>query len=212
MGSNRYLEAYAPDKGSVLTCSKEGCWDVWDTQARRRLCKLAGHNSKIESACYSPDGKSIVTGGTDGLLKVSDVETGARQRVLGKSENGILVTSFSPDGSLVYTIGYGTVDEVWDAQSGDRMWSLDRRTGTFVREPCSPDSRWLLLFMQDGTHRIVRATDGSCLTTYFFDGGSRTASWSPSSNQIALGGDQGELALLRIEFGQSLGKMLEEGS
>ena len=72
---NAILELqWAADSSKVFACSADKTASVWDVESQKRVKKMLGHSSYINSICPAKRGEElVVTGSDDCTVKIWDM-------------------------------------------------------------------------------------------------------------------------------------------
>jgi WD40 repeat protein len=106
--------AWHPDGKLLATACTNRRAYIWDTETRRRLSVLEGHEQYVNGVAFDPSGE-LLASATHGITRLWDVSTG-QQLLAAEGQCG----EFSSDGSrLGFVIGWEV--GVWDLAVG-REW------------------------------------------------------------------------------------------
>ncbi|MCI0620599.1 MAG: serine/threonine protein kinase [Acidobacteria bacterium] len=175
--------SFSPDSRTLLTASRGGGVNFWETETGR----LAGHLPvRGRFAEVSPNGKHLAIGITDGVVLLYSFPPGeAPLHQLNTKFHRVISVAFSPDSRLLAIRGDHPIAQVWDLGSHELAANLlhDERVKSVVFSPSgqefdvivtslsfSPDGQTLATGSQDGflrlwtqagkQFRILRAQEG----------------------------------------------------
>ena len=89
------------DGKAVLTGSRDGTAQLWETSTGRRLAPPINHGDQIMCVAISADGRRAATGGTDGKVIVWDAATSRAVGPAYSHPHQVHTVEFSPDGRLL---------------------------------------------------------------------------------------------------------------
>mmetsp|Transcript_9271 Transcript_9271/g.17982 ORF Transcript_9271/g.17982 Transcript_9271/m.17982 type:complete len:345 (+) Transcript_9271:38-1072(+) len=146
---------YSIDNEHLWSCSADKTVMLWDVETGKRLKKMVGHSSFVNSVCPSRHGDHLACSGSDdGMIFVWD----PRQRGAAVSftdEYQVTAVEFSDDGLSVFSGGLDNEVKAWDLKMPDEArdeWS--GHTDTITGLKVSPDGTMLLSNSMDNTLRM----------------------------------------------------------
>jgi WD40 repeat protein len=187
--------AFSPDGRYIASSGGDGkdlsFVEIWDTKSRQKVRTLTGPRSLISSRLlWAPDGKRIILLTSDNEVIIWDADSG--QELARNKDTSAPITAMlkeSPDGKKVLTQYYLKQHvKIWDPYSGQELRSLSITAGIlrYVHTVSwSPDSRYLLVFVGDGTDSVK---DG-VLEIWNAETGGKTLILAEHINIFSLGGD-----------------------
>src|SRR5260221_9018293 len=95
-GGKLLLASFSPERGRLLTVSKEGGVRIWSITTNKAPL-LRVHGSRILAAAISSDDRLLMTADGDGRARLWDARTGELQIQLGEHSDAITTAAFSPD-------------------------------------------------------------------------------------------------------------------
>jgi len=189
---------YAPNGEQLATSS-------WDRQiVLRKMGKeregktLSGHKDIVAGCRYTQDGSRLLSWSYDGTLRLWDAASGSLMHTLTGHEDRVTTAAITPDGQLAVSGGRDGSIKLWDLQQGSELASLSQAAefrGCF----CLADSQsvvavdangWMVLLSVPALE--VQAELNTGLKVMCGD-------LAPASNQIALGGENGQVSLVALE-------------
>jgi WD40 repeat protein len=206
-GDRAIQVAFSPDGCRLVSVSDDRTARIWSLAAgawHRRLsetpCEGNARNREtpdavMNSASFNRTGTLLATASTDRQARVWDVDTGTRRQSLPRQPQNVLATAFSRDERLL-AVGEGSTDR---PRTPSEVRLYDWRSGTEVAKipvagraralQFSPDGRFLVAAIGDGTAVILRLGDGDRLTVHTtLSHGSTpvtSASWSADGRRVA---------------------------
>ena len=170
-----------------------------------RLLVDLDHESYVNFVNVSPDETRIVTGGDDGAAKVWDAVTGELIHTMAGHEDWVFRVFWSPSGDRILTASVDGTAKVWDADTGEELFVLDPGGGYAWWSPdgtkivTSPQPPVTTATIWDG------ATGEKLFTLSGHEGRTRAVdSWSPDSELVATGGQDGTAKIWDATTGQEL--------
>ncbi|MYB94579.1 WD40 repeat domain-containing protein [Candidatus Poribacteria bacterium] len=213
--------AFSPDGKTLLTGSKDGTIQAWDTATGNHRFTCPGHFEGIRGLVFSLDGNTLTSlnqpfnpsgivqrhqwNTNTGQLLSTDFLTGSR---------GPTPMAISPDGKTVAAHRSGGRCSLWDLTTAppqviDRF-SLEGfpRGGLDVKMAFSVDGRMLATGGEDGLVHVWTLIESEKIRHRFTVKGHkhniRTLAFSPDGKMLASGGKGGTLCLWRVTDGASL--------
>jgi hypothetical protein len=162
--------------GELLAVAREAGVEIWDLRSSTTLATLKGHTDWVYAVAWSPDGTHLATAGDDRVARIWDPTTGTTLATLTGHTGPVQAVAWSPDGTHLATAG----------TDGMREWSVGER-----RRP-----RWWWRILPRRLHEGLVATtriDAEHIVTA--GAGLSAASFSPDGTAVALGLDDGSVAV-----------------
>lgn len=191
--------SFSPDGQRIVTASRDGTAQLWDTETWDLMHTMTGHVNSVYAGCFSLDGQLIVTASGDRTARVWEAESGKLLYILAGQDDtvfpfwsdffgprpGVLSASFSNDGQRILTSHSDRTARVWDSRTGVAAYTLGGHTDWVSSASFSPDGKQIVTTSNDHTGRIWDA--GAGLLVRELDGhtdGVSSASFSPDGRQI----------------------------
>ena len=209
------LIEFSPDGHWLLTGCLPSSYCIWDVAlgTGREL----DMGSRIPMPAMIPIAAAFYPGSTrfvivtpDGLVEVQSTGSGEWRAVLVGDMGGNTVWDsvwefiFSPDGRLMLSVlgdrvGASTMG-IWDTYTGIKLLSLEGHEGEVVSKArFSPCGNYIASVSKDGTVRLWRTNDGSCIATLSeHDPRVRHISFSPNGKSFVLGTYDGLVIMRRM--------------
>ena len=213
--------AFSPDEKTLLTGSKDGTIQAWDTATGSHRYTVPGHIEGTQDLVFTQNGDTLVSlnqpFNPPGILQQQrwDINTGDQlsTRLLGMDVPSM---KLAPDGKTLVVHAYGNQCVLWDINA-DPLHILDRfvldgypRSGLNVKFGFSADGKMLAAGGEDNLVHVWDLTDFKKTQHRFTVKGHkhwiRTLAFSPDRKMLASGGEGGTLCLWRVSDGASLFK------
>ena len=217
--------SFSHDNAQILSGSFDNTIRLWNAVGYE-LKTIDVHSNRINSAALSPDGTRIVSGLNDNSVKLFDTDSGQLVKTFINHTDHVLSVAYSPDGKHILSGSYDNTVILWDAQTGRPIRISGRRNReVFIRDRSDNIiyENWIssVAFSPDGkysasgsnTVSLMDAAKGSHIRN-FVDSFSRLYSWftprfntitfSPGSNQILSGSNDGTVILWDVETGREI--------
>src|SRR5205085_2595592 len=89
---------------------------LWDVRTGKELCRLPGHEKRVNDLAFSPSGKVLVTSGGFRQVLLWDTTTGKSLGRLGPRYRGCKPVGFTADGKRLAIQDWRGVS-IWDLAS-----------------------------------------------------------------------------------------------
>ncbi len=207
---------FSPDEKTLLTASKDGTIQAWDTATGSHRFTCTGHLEGIRGLVFSQDGNTLTSlnqpFNPPGILQQQrwDVNTGDQ---LSTHLKGLKATNvgMSADGKTLVVHTFGNKCFLWDINT-DPPRIIDRftlkgfpRSGLNVRFAFSSNGKMLAAGGEDGLVHVWDLTDSRKVRHRFTVKGHnywlRTLAFSPDGKMLASGDEDRTLCLWRVADG-----------
>ena len=211
--------AFSPDGKTLLTGSKDGTIQAWDTATGSHRFTCTGHFEGTRDLMFNLNGDTLISlnrpFNPEGNLQQQrwDLNTGDQlsTRFLGIDASTMIL---SPDGKMLAGHDSGNKCVLWDI-STDPPRIIDQfifkgypTTGLNVKFAFSADGEMLATGGEDGLIHVWNLTVSKKVQHRFTVKGHkyniRTLAFSPDGKMLASGGQGGTLCLWRVVDGASL--------
>ncbi len=201
--SDQYT-ALSPDGRTLLLGGADGSVRFVDLRTGKVRVASGKHDGVVERGIFTADGRFAITAATDGRIIVWDVRHAAQGEILTGHHGRITALAVSRDGTTLYSSALDGQVLIWDLSGTQRLGrrftvGLDS-PGDLPRYALSPDGRILAVGRPDGAVGVfdMRTLRPVSLFPVVPGKGSVVAGmgWVPHSDLIAVGGNDGFLALV----------------
>ena len=98
--------SFSPDGRSLLSVSKGGWMEIWDTESWRKTASLEEDGPEWPEACFSPDGKYVAIASGDcetrpSMVRLWRIDDMSCAVVVTEHKNFVCRLAFSPDGEFL---------------------------------------------------------------------------------------------------------------
>jgi WD40 repeat protein len=193
------LLAFSPDGDTLAAGSLNGGASLWSVKTGQPMDPVLWHIGPVRAVGFSPDGRWLATGGQDKNVQL--IDRTSRQRVhTFRGETPITALAFSPDSkSLAATCAApGPSLLLWDIAAKNGRTRAGH-TGHVLGLAYHPAGNRVATASWDGTVRVWEtASDmqGSRAFDFRRVGTFTTVAFSPSGRHLAVGLDNGTIAIL----------------
>jgi WD40 repeat protein/serine/threonine protein kinase/tetratricopeptide (TPR) repeat protein len=198
--------SFTPD-GTTLISGGFYPIQLWDV-ATGRAAPLNGHPEREGTFRLSPDGKTLAVFATETSVELWDLATG-QARGCFQGQVRLSGAAFSPDGKTLATFGDTTVN-LWDVATHKVRTTLQRRDlGSISRVLFSPDSRALVVAVEESSFIVWDLTTGQ---EKIVVGGKKVFPWwnehpdpvssaafSPDGKTLATGSAKGAITIWNVD-------------
>jgi Prp8 binding protein len=188
--------AWSPDSEHIWSCSADKLVMLWDAETGKRIKKMPGHSSFVNTVCTTRQGIALgASGSDDGVIKIWDPRVRGAVSTLPDLYQ-VTAVQFADDGDRVFTGGLDNEIKIWDLRKEEVALSMVGHTDTVTGLRISPDGNTLLSNGMDNTLRIWDTRpfcEGSRCKMVFsghmhnFEKQLIRCAWSPTGDRVAAG-------------------------
>ena len=208
--------AFSPD-GSALaavggTPATFGEVQLWDVAQHKLKYSVTLTNDTLFGVSFSPDGKKIAFGSTDNSIYIFDAITEKQLQRVTDHDGWVFGTVFSRDGSQVASVSRDKALKLTDVAQGIFIENINQLKGELVCIAREPNQDDVVVGGEDGVPalymmhrpRSLVIGDTSTLIREFEkqDGPVITVAFSPSGQNIAVGGGSAEVRVYNKDTGE----------
>jgi WD40 repeat protein len=106
---------YSDDGRRVVTSTRDGSANVWETASGRAQARLTGHAGEISSLDLSADGRAVLTAGTDQTARLWDARSGIELAVMRDRDRPLTRAMFGRGvlSDRIVTAGGDSTVRIW---------------------------------------------------------------------------------------------------
>ena len=155
-----YQAVFSPDGRLVLTSSKDGTAQVWDTATGKPAGPALKHGGFVAWAQFSSDGNTVMTVRDRHDVQLWDWRDGRRLAPEIPRRSVLSHASLSPDGRRVLTTARSGYALLFEAASSRRVYQFEH-PGGLVDAAFSPDGQYVTTACHDGNAWLWDLNDES---------------------------------------------------
>jgi WD40 repeat protein/uncharacterized caspase-like protein len=196
-------EAFSPDGNLLATAHEDGVVRLWDVKAGMEVKSFTGHEGPVVSIDYSDSGKHILSSGADKTVRVWDTADGQEVHRFDHKHQAEVVT-FYPGGDYFFATQLSWID-LWSLDKGDIRRFFIGYASRIKRTSISPDGRYVVNGMLDGTLRLWELTSGRSVR--LFKGHTKwitSVSFSQNGKFLVSGSEDKTMRVWDIETGKEI--------
>ncbi len=185
-----YCVGSSADGRYVYSASRDQTVRLWDASTGE-LARQFQAGIPLRSADMSRDGRILAAGGHGRTVTVWNVETGDVIRELHDNEGPVFAVALSADATRLIAATQGKSVKLWDLVSGAEVWEQADVEPMSFAASFSPDGTRIMVCARHEV-AILDREFGEVVSRLpsggrGFQGGFRSAAYSPDGNWVALG-------------------------
>jgi WD40 repeat protein len=212
--------AWSPDGRYIAASCSGKVARIWDAASGISIRHFKGQVDEVDAVLWSKDGKYLIAGGPNEAIgqenmgRVWEVNTGRVVKTLGGPGESMWSLALSPDGALLATGSEDGQVRLWETKNFSMVRAIQEKCSPALI--WSPDGKFLAAHSQSGyAHcrdqdvRIYDRETGVLLATLPGRPGEdvRSVSWSPTSQFLLSGAEDGTLTVWDIKTGKALARL-----
>lgn len=205
-----------PQSTVMATTQANGTIALLDLRDHELIDELPARGGlEYDALAFFPDGERLVAGGLDGRVNFWDLRTRTVERTL-RYDDPVYWAAVSPDGELL------AIETQADDSPGSRVEVRDLTANEVLYSRSVPHGRGSLYFSPDGERlaAVGCCQDGSTVAVWDARSGAKeyspeldslanSLSFSPDSSLLAVGTDDGKVALFDAADGTPAGSVIQ---
>jgi eukaryotic-like serine/threonine-protein kinase len=197
------------DESIIAAADRAAQISIWDAKTAERKALLLGHQDTITSMDISPDGSQLVSSSEDGVVKVWDIAAGQELYSTRLHADRVNAVLFSPNGRMIYSGAEDFKVIQMDAESGERLDVFTSSARIYNLAITTTGDR-LAVARRDGSVEVWDLA-GKLIQRVVTDREQvkpvRSLSFSPNNQLLAVGWDDGIVAVWNVESGVQIMKI-----
>ena len=196
--------AFSPDGVFFATGSFDRTIKIWNAANGELIRTLTGHTRSIYSLCFLPDNRQLVSSSSDHTIRLWDVSNGNQLLNIHGHKSTIYNVRYSLNTNQFTSGSWDGTVKFWDASNGALIDSIQfTPASNFVR--VTNDNSYIIVSSDDAAIRIFDL-QGFEIGKFEFEtvGG---IDLSPNENLLAVGIEDGKIALLDVPSGALVGEL-----
>jgi WD40 repeat protein len=160
--------AVGPNGTWIASSSIDGTVKVWESTTGIEQLTIAGQNKPLLNCAISPDSKWIVWTSTDRTLKIWDVAAGTEHKVIECTSPWCAVSLDSRYVFASVIVDMNMYVKAWDIATGEEQVIINQgyESGYARSGFVSPDGRWMVVGLGDGSLKIYDVVTGKPRYTF----------------------------------------------
>ena len=185
--------AFSPNRRILVTGTRSGVIQFWDTESMGLLAEFQGHESGklIQMLRWSPEGDVLYSTGDDGRVVIWNIRDFTPGQTIEGSADGILAVDLSDDGTSLATVGVDGSLSSWSTADSSNQWSQDTGLGAITAGALSGNGGTLAAVTETGLLHVLDVAEDSLTRRASLEGFAapnswvRAMSWHPDGERLA---------------------------
>ena len=191
---------FSKDDKRIITSSLDGTVKVWDFESEVVEHTFTGHLKSGTSVAMNPEGGQLISASWDGTIRMwdlstldgYDIERDSLTKDIENEKERFKFIRLSPNNQTVlFTTSNNITDKVylWELKTKKvvRVLSVSGYKKDFSAIAFSHDSKMIAIGSRDRTIRVLDASSGDVLKTFYVGVDMGSLTFSPDNKQIVIG-------------------------
>jgi len=166
------LQFLPKSKNRILSSSLDKSIRIFDIDTGVQEYVIEGHTGGVYCAVFSPDARFVVSASADKSVKLTKIEIDKLEQNRAGFHSGIIWgVAFSPNNKWYATSSADKNVKLWDYYSYNVKHTLTGHGNHVTTVNFTTDSQYLISTCYDGTTKIWKVEDGTCVATINDQGG-----------------------------------------
>ncbi|MFB2975664.1 protein kinase [Microseira sp. BLCC-F43] len=191
-------------RGGEVPILASGSWDktikLWDLEAKKAICTIAGHQLQVTSVSFSPDGRYLASASFDRTVRLWNWQNREllTHQILSGHSWPVFSVAFSPKGDILATGSGDNTIKLWDFKTGQEIRTILGHSWSVVAVVFSADGETLISGSWDKTVKLWQVSTGKEIDTLAGHSDAvSTVAVSPNGQIIASGSKDKTIKLWR---------------
>jgi WD40 repeat protein len=201
---------FSHDGKHLISGSGDNSAIIWDTEGRKLLYRLQGHNDDIYAVGFTPDGGRAVTGSIDATLRLWRVSDGSLIAELKGHKEAVKTLAIRSSDGMIASGDFAGEIRLWDGKDGHFLRTLAKQSGTVGVLRFSLDGQQLLstsgYAARRPLQRVWEVATGKELVSYAGHNSTVSAAAISPDGRLAAtgGGSDDEINIWELAIGATV--------